>query len=128
MLVKHNLYEKPVLQIPTMPTQGYAEIINNSLMVQNMSGPSYNYLSETYNLTIGNHYYLGFIGDLVGKARLFKGEYKNVISMGDVHYIEYTHNENRKVLHIYGYNTDLTIKQIFITDEIPDIVLSLIHI
>ena len=123
MLVKHNLYEKPVLQIPSMPVQGYGEIINNSLTIKDMSGPSYNYLQEAYSLTIGNHYYVGFIGDLIGKARLYKGEYKNVVSIGDIHYIEHTHNENSKMLHIYGYNTDMTIKQIFITDEIPDLVI-----
>lgn len=60
----------------------------------------------------------------MGKRRTVISETdKNYTIIFHKDYLEHINNGDKKILHIYGYNTDIIIKQIFITDELPDIVI-----
>lgn len=120
MLVKHNLYINPVLQKPNM---GGFELIDGKLVSNNFDAGAYGFLQENYNLKIGQKYYVGFVGKVDGRLRLYKETYLDITSRGKFHYIEHIYSANTKPLHMWGYDTDLVIEKIFITDEIPDIVI-----
>ena len=66
---------------------------------------------------------MGFLGKVNGRLRLYKGQYHDITSKGNLHYIEFIHDENTKPLHMWGYNTDLEIELFFITDQVPDIII-----
>ena len=117
MLVKQNLYINPEF---IASEEGF-EIKDGKLIVKGANGSIPNFLKEEYNLTIGKKYYVGFLGKVNGRLRLYKGKYTDITSKGNLHYIEFIHDENTKPLHMWGFGTDLEIERFFITDEIPDI-------
>lgn len=119
MLVKQNLYVNPEFKAPKV---GF-EIKNGKLIAKGFSGSRTGFLNEEYNLTVGDKYYVGFVGKVNGSLRIYKGEYKDIISVGNVHYIEHIYDENTKPFHMWGYTTDLEIELFFITDEVPDLVI-----
>ena len=119
MLVKHNLYINPRFK----EIAGQPDIKDGLLVASNLDGSATGFLHEEYNLTLGQNYYVGFVGKVSGNLRLFKGTYVNITSKGDMHYIEFIYSENTKPIHMWGYGTDLVIEKFFITDEIPDIVI-----
>ena len=122
MLVKHNLYINPLLEVPKSESGGF-ELIDGKLICSNFKEGAYGFLKEKYNLTLGNKYYVGFAGKVDGRLRLYKETYLDITSRGKFHYIEHIYNENTKPLHMWGFDTDLVIEKVFITDEIPDIVI-----
>ena len=117
MLVKQNLYINPEFIV----RGEWLVIRDGKLIVKGANGSFTGLLEEEYNLTIGKKYYVGFVGKVDGKLRLYKREYHDITSKGNLHYIEFIHDENTKPLHMWGYGTDLEIELFFITDEIPDI-------
>ena len=119
MLVKHNLYINPRFK----ELDVRLKIKDGLLVANNLNTGVNDFLREQYNLTLGNKYYVGFVGKVSGNLRLFKGTYVNITSKGDMHYIEFIYSENTKPIHMWGYGTDLVIEKFFITDEIPDIVI-----
>ena len=119
MLVKQNLYVNPEF----ISSREKLVIRDGKLIVEGANGSIPNFLKEKYNLTIGKKYYVGFLGKVNGRLRLYKGEYHNITSKGNLHYIEFIHDENTKPLHMWGYNTDLEIELFFITDQVPDIII-----
>ena len=120
MLVKHNLYINPMLK---KPRWGGFELIDGKLVSSNFKEGTNGFLEEKYNLTIGQKYYVGFVGKVDGRLRLYKGTYLDITSRGKFHYIEFIYSENTKPLHMWGFDTDLVIEKVFITDEIPDLVI-----
>ena len=124
MIVKHNLYINPKLTVTYITSQGEANMINGTLVIKGLNGTSYYYLNEDYVLNYGDRYIIGFIGNLNGNVQIYKGDkYQGLITRGQIHYREFVHTPKTNKLHMRGSNTDLTIKQIFITDDIPDIVI-----
>lgn len=119
MLVKQNLYVNPEF----IASRQELVIRDGKLIVEGAYGGYSGFLKEEYNLTIGKKYYVGFLGKVNGKLRLHKGQYLDITSKGNLHYIEFIYDENTKPLYMWAYNTDLVIEKVFITDEIPDIVI-----
>lgn len=119
MLVKQNLYVNPKFR----QIEGKLEIKDGLLVANNLLGGVNDFVHEKYNLTVGKNYYVGFVGKVNGKLRLYKEKYLDITNKGDVHYIEHIYSENTKPIHMWGYDTDLFIEKFFITDEIPDLVI-----
>lgn len=119
MLVKQNLYVNPEF----IASREELVIRDGKLIVEGFYGGFSGFLNEEYNLTIGKKYYLGFLGKVNGKLRLYKRQYLDITSKGNLHYIEFIYDENTKPLHMWCYNTDLEIELFFITDQVPDIVI-----
>ena len=130
MLVKQNLYVNPQLTIPNGSSEKEASRWEKSnLVIENLSEKwSTEYLKNELapDLIIGKTYIIGFVGAKHGSVRLFQegNGYKEVISKGDIHYREFKYNGKLR-LHFRSLveGSGMTIKQFFITDDIPDIVI-----
>lgn len=130
MLVKQNLYVNPQLRLPDSSSGKEASRWEKSnLVIENLSnGWSAKYLKNELapDLIIGKTYIIGFVGTQRGKVRLYQdgNSYKEVISKGDIHYREFKYT-GKLALHFQSYveGSGMTIKQIFITEQVPDIVI-----
>lgn len=132
MLVKQNLYVNPQLRIPDGSTdEEVSRWEKSNLVIENLSdGWSTRYLKNELapDLIIGRTYIIGFVGTKHGSVRLYQAGgdgYKEVISKGDINYREFKYT-GKLTLHFNSAvkGSGMTIKQIFITDQVPDIVIS----
>lgn len=125
MLVKHNLYEKPQLQMPRVANDvedirledGHLTIIGlYGILTQLVEG-------ETRLGDESLTYTVGFRGNYTGDVRLYKpNAYRKPTSKGDIHYR--TDVNAQSLLHIRAFTmSDINIKSIFLTDAEPDIVI-----
>lgn len=130
MLVKQNLYVNPQLRLPDSSSEKSASRWGkNDLVIENLGrGWSTKYLKNELapDLIIGKTYIIGFVGTKHGSVRLYQdgNDYKEVISKGDIHYREFKYT-GKLALHFNSNNEEsgMTIKQIFITEQVPDIVI-----
>ena len=124
MLVKHNLYEKPQLQIPKVA--GDVEDVRLEDGYLNIIG-LYGILTQLIDdERLGDEslaYTVGFRGNYTGDVRVYKSNtYRKPTSKGDIHYRTDVNAQN--LFHIRAFTvSDINIKSIFLTDAEPDIVI-----
>ena len=124
MLVKHNLYEKPQLQIPKVA--GDVEDVRLEDGYLNIIG-LYGILTQLIDdERLGDEslaYTVGFRGNYTGDVRFYKPNgYRKPTSKGDIHYRTDVNAQN--LFHIRAFTvSDINIKSIFLTDAEPDIVI-----
>ena len=130
MLVKQNLYVNPQLRLPATSSKNQvSRLEKGNLVIENLS-PDWStiyFLPESApDLIKDKIYIVGFVGTKHGSVSLYQhgNDYEEVISKGDIHYREFKYN-GRLGLHLKSLveGSGMTIKQFFITDDIPDIVI-----
>lgn len=130
MLVKQNLYVNPQLRLPDSSSDKEASRWEkNDLVIENLSNRwSTKYLKDELapDLIIGKTYIIGFVGTKHGPVRLYQegNDYVELISKNNIHYRKFKYNGVLR-LHFNSLveGSGMTIKQIFITDQVPDIVI-----
>lgn len=130
MLVKQNLYVNPQLMLPDSSSEKEASRWEKSnLVIENLSNMwSTKYLKNELapDLIVGKTYIIGFVGTKHGPVRLYQegNGYEELISKNNIHYRKFKYNGVLR-LHFNSLveGSGMTIKQIFITDQVPDIVI-----
>lgn len=130
MLVKQNLYVNPELSLPEdFKNRQTSRWEKGNIVVENLNYSwSRRYLKNESapDLILGKTYIIGFVGTKHGPVRLYQegNDYEKLISKNNVHYRKFKYNGSLR-LHFNSLveGSGMTIKQIFITDQVPDIVI-----
>lgn len=130
MLVKQNLYVNPELCLPEdFRNRQTSRWEKGNIVVENLNNSwSRKYLKNESapDLIIGKTYIIGFVGTKHGPVRLYQegNDYEELISKNDIHYRKFKYNGLLR-LHFNSLvaGSGMTIKQIFITDQVPDLVI-----
>lgn len=130
MLVKQNLYVNPELYLPEdFGNRQISKWEKGNIVVENLDYEwSRKYLKNESapDLIMGKTYIIGFVGTKHGSVRLYQegNDYEELISKNNIHYRKFKYNGLLR-LHFNSLveGSGMTIKQIFITDQVPDIVI-----
>lgn len=124
MIVKHNKFINPTLKLASKGSaKTTVRLVNNTLYVNNLETYVANLFDENRDVTDDNKkYFVGFKGSYTNKIKIYKGEYLDPTSKHDLNYVPVVRISN--ILHIQSYsNANLVIKNIFMTEGEPDIVI-----
>ena len=130
MLVKQNLYVNPELSLPEdFRNRQISKWEKGNIVVENLNGSwsrKYLKIESAPDLIIGKTYIIGFVGTKHGPVKLWQegNDYEELISKNDIHYRKFKYNGSLN-LHFNSLveGSGMTIKQIFITDQVPDLVI-----
>ena len=130
MLIKQNLYVNPKLKLPAASSNDQvSRWEKGNLVIENLTTEwSTDYLmpESAPDLIKDKIYIVGFVGTKHGPVSIYQpgNDYEEVISKGDIHYREFKYTGSL-ALHFKSTvrGSGMTIKQLFITDQVPDIII-----